>query len=309
MFKMMSNECSPRTPSNGGQYETPRSRSRSPLGGSSQIEIRVPRTRISLRRSEHDMISMSKQKTPCQMDDFIDVMEQVKLNGIRTNSDTKQNLMANASRITLRRQSAAMLCSQNNCRKSSSSVIRTVSGQELQMTPSMELEIEQGEEEDVTVFSELLMETEEKKFGNMRNFQDDANEYDSEATTDGEAASVPLCNNADEAESRSLVNDQPRRHDSQVQMETDSSCRGQKEDLLHDVTYIQSLYHPALLRRNYQDCNQQPRPKSSSIQDDVRSDPTRSESDAASPRAVNITYRRTSPQRWHQASENLPNIR
>lgn len=134
----------------------------------------------------------------------------------------------------------------------SKDAIRTLSGHKLFLSPSIKLEMEKGEigYEDIEI-SELLHETGEnfEDSKDVHMYQDDANEYDSEMSTDGDTSEHLLAE---------------RSRSSEVSKKNSHSMWKTKEaDLLNDVDYRQSVYHPAVSRRHN---SIEHRPKSKSIE-------------------------------------------
>ena len=193
--------------------------------------------------------------------------------------------------------------SQDSCRRSPS-VIRTISGHKLVLSPSVELDMEDDDLEDIAL-SQLLKDSEkldDKKFDKLQVFHDDANEYDSEATTD----SIPIC------QSRKVTDlDNKRNNLKQDVGNKSKSWKNHEDDILNDVLYRQSVYHPAVIRQKNQEerAAYEGRPKSRSIEDNY----------AYSTQIVDVSLKnrnvstnnfksKQSPSSWNRTSGN-PNLR
>lgn len=185
-----------------------------------------------------------------------------------------------------------------SCHKSSS-VIRTVSGHELVLTPSVEKAMEEEGLGDI-VYSQLLKETEEKfdeKFNKLEVFHDDANEYDSEATTD----SIPIY------ASRKEIDLDERSHSKHDIGNKSKAWKKHEDDILNDVLYRQSVYHPAVIRQKNQEERSMldSRLKSGSIEDSIGRSTQNADSRSFS---KNDFKRKQSPSSWNR-NPGVSNLR
>lgn len=135
----------------------------------------------------------------------------------------------------------------------SKNTIRTVSGEELYLSPSMKLDVDKGEVNDLEISKLLHNSGKNFEEQEVHILQDDANEYDSEISTDGEA-SEQLSEG-----SRNMLDDGNKKT-------AHSIWKSREAELLNDVDYRQSVYHPAVSRRNERS-KVDFRPKSKSIED------------------------------------------
>lgn len=190
-----------------------------------------------------------------------------------------------------------------SCRNSPS-VIRTISGHELVFSDSFVLD---GDDDgDEIAFSQLIEETEKKlddKFSKLQVFHDDANEYDSEATTD----SIPTYKKIKSDEARREKLDQARKNNSNLEVKNNKSWKNHEEELLNDVLYRQAMYHPAIVRQKNQEENAKlERGKSRSIEggiEDVGQDGV-----ARRKSASKNNFKKQSPTGWNKNS-GVPNVR